>query len=219
MQESKIPTEQLSNSVNQTVASVEQRSNKPNFLTIILSALLFISLAISGFFAFQNQKLVKELALLKNGSTPVATVEPEVTNSTPPDLTANWKTYTNNPSKYQIKYPAGWYVKNQSIDILGMIVEDASYIEIGMGEGKSGTIGIEEQQIIPPSEEVNLTATKVIGNLTLRCNGNFTTDSRDWCWIKVPNYDKFLNIQYFKNSNTEMNIVLDQILSTFKFIN
>lgn len=207
---------------NQTqipVIQVDQQPEKSNFITILLSVLLLVSLAISVFFAFQNQKLVKELALLKNDSTPVATVEPEVTNSASPDLTANWNTYTNNPSKYQIKYPAGWYVKNQSIDILGMIVEDASYIEIGMGEGKSGTIGIEEQQIIPPSEEVNLTATKVIGNLTLRCNGNFTTDSRAWCWIKVPNYDKFLNIQFFKNSNAEMNIVLDQILSTFKFIN
>lgn len=302
---------------------------KSNFLVILLSILLIISVAISGFFAYQTQKLVKELNLLKTEEKIVAvdtkvlevdltanwktyndskfnylfkfpdtwtdqtstndkdlgnfslksnedewitgtvfTGAPDLENDkknggsshsfvlnsqkylfvvysecmgpgcgvskkhldifgqivdtfkfSNSDPTASWKIYTNTSSNYQIKYPSDWKVINQSAGSMGAVVADARYIEIGLGEDKSGTVGIEELQMIPPSEESNLNATKVVGNLTLRCNGKFTTDTKTWCWVKVPNLDKYLNIQVFKNTDEKMNEVLDQILSTLKFTN
>jgi hypothetical protein len=204
---------------------VLEQPKQSNFLIILLSIISIISLSIAGFFAFQNQKLVKELKLLRIQPNPVTeatilpTIEPTISISTTPPPTLHWKFYTNTSSNYQIKYPSDWKVINQSAGSMGLVGPDARYIEIGIGEGKSGTLGIEEQQIIPPSEEINLTTTKAIGNLTMRCNGDFTTEARAWCWIKVPNQDKYLNIQFFKNSNAEMNIILEQILSTFKFTN
>lgn len=46
-------------------------TSQSNFLVILLSILLFISVLIAGFFAYQTQKLVKELR-----NTAVATIEP-----------------------------------------------------------------------------------------------------------------------------------------------
>lgn len=190
--------------------SIEQPKQN-NFLVILLSVLLLLSVSIAAFFAYQTQTLVKELTLLKSSPTPVSSTEPTL------DPTADWKTYTNTSSNYSIKYPSNWKIENQSAGSMGTIVPDARYIQIGYGNAVSGVLGIEELQIIPPSEEANLNSTKVVGNLTLRCNGQFTSDTKTWCWIKVPNMDKYLNIQVFKNTNEEMNGLLDQILSTFKF--
>lgn len=135
------------------------------------------------------------------------------------DPTGDWKTYTNTSSNYSIRYPSDWKIDNQSAGSMGATVPDAGYIQIGYGNAVSGVLGIEELQMIPPSEEANLNSTKVVGDLTLRCNGKFTTDTKTWCWIKVPNMNKYLSIHVFKNTNEEMNDLLDQILSTFKFIN
>ncbi len=93
------------------------KDNQPktnNFLAILLSVLLFISVSIAGFFAFQTQKLVKELTALKAGEKVVAlatnepTIEPVATESSETDPTANWKTYTNNTYGFLIKYPTSW---------------------------------------------------------------------------------------------------------------
>ena len=211
------PTPQIENSEPIKIEAPKQN----NFLVVLLSVLLIASVIIAGFFAYQTQTLVKELVLLKAVATSISepTIEPTTKTIATPDPTANWKTYTNASSNYQVKYPSDWKVVNQSAGSMGMVVSESRYIEIGLGEGKSGTVGIEEIQMIPPSEEVNLTTTKIVGNLTLRCNGKFTTDTKTWCWVKVPNQEKYLNIQVFKNADDKMNAELDQILSTFKFTN
>jgi len=218
MQEDQIPQTPIVDSPQITVAQVvDQMPKKNNFLTVLLSILLVVSCLIAGFFAYQTQKLAKELSEFKNQNlatpTPFVSIEPIA------DPTKDWMTYKNTSSIYEIKYPVEWKVVNQSAGSVGVVVANSRYIEIGLGEGKSGTIGIEELQLIPPSEEINLNTTKVVGNITLRCNGKFTDDTKTWCWIKVPDQEKYLNIQVFKNNDENMNLILDQILSTFKFTN
>jgi hypothetical protein len=87
-----------------------------NFLVILLSTLLFISVVIAGFFAFQTQKLVKELSLRDDRSnvdtstieiTP-PTISPIATSNPAIDSVANWKTYTNKEIGFLIQYPTGW---------------------------------------------------------------------------------------------------------------
>ncbi len=94
---------------------VEPKGN--NFLVILLSTLLFISLAIAGFFAFQTQKLVGELTLLKTQSTPIASTEsiaePVATNSSMiSDPTSDWKVFNNIKGGAVYKYPNSWMVIN-----------------------------------------------------------------------------------------------------------
>lgn len=93
----------VSNSVSaSTVVTANDQQPKTNsFLVILLSILLFISVSIAGFFAYQTQKLVRELTALKNTPTPVATIEPIATA----DPTADWKTYTNSKYSYTIMCP------------------------------------------------------------------------------------------------------------------
>ncbi len=89
----------VNQSISETVIQTEQLPKKSNFLVILLSSLLIISLAIAGFFAFQTQKLVKELTLLRIEPTPVVTAEPTIepvaTNSATPDLIATPKSIVN----------------------------------------------------------------------------------------------------------------------------
>jgi hypothetical protein len=92
---------------------VEPKGN--NFLVILLSILLFISVAIAGFFALQTQKLVSELTVLRSEPTSVATVEPtiepESTNSATTDPTVGWKKFESNQGVL-LKYPTDWVIVN-----------------------------------------------------------------------------------------------------------
>lgn len=103
--ENQIPTAPV---VTPQVATEQPKQS--NFLVILLSVLLFISVAIAVFFAYQTQKLVKELRVkneeLRANATPIAKVEPV----TIIDPTADWKTYTNTKNNYSLKYPDGYTV-------------------------------------------------------------------------------------------------------------
>lgn len=89
---------------NNTPEATSTAQNKPStFLVSLLSILLLISVFIAGFFAFQTQRLVKELQVMRNESkpTPIATQTPIAT----PDPTADWKEYVNERYSYKIKCP------------------------------------------------------------------------------------------------------------------
>lgn len=94
----------------QETPKVDVVKPRNNFLIILLSVLLFLSVSIAGFFAFQTQQLVKELNTLKKEPTNMATVEPTVELATTNDPTADWKTYTGKVRNYTIKYPSDWIV-------------------------------------------------------------------------------------------------------------
>lgn len=109
--ENQIP--EINNSANQSVSNpvlehVFEAPKTNSFLVVLLSVLLFLSVSIAGFFAFQTQKLVKELNILKIMPTPIASTEPTQMPVATLDPTANWKTYTS--AKYTLKYPGGWIV-------------------------------------------------------------------------------------------------------------
>ncbi len=110
MQENNV-INQMNQPISNPVPTNDQRPKVNSFLVILLSILLFISVSIAGFFAFQTQKLVKEFTNLKNQSTatPVASIEPTIepisTNSTTTDPTANWEIYISTKTGYSVKYP------------------------------------------------------------------------------------------------------------------
>jgi hypothetical protein len=70
---------------------VIEQTKTNNFLTVLLSVLLLLSVTIAGFFAYQTQKLVKELTMLKTESIPTPevtmepTIEPVATSSPSPE--------------------------------------------------------------------------------------------------------------------------------------
>lgn len=85
------------------VKPLEPTKNKGgNFLTVFLSILLLISVVIAGLFAYQTQKLVKEIIKLQFTPSPPASTEPSSTI----DPTIDWKTYTINLNNLTFKYPS-----------------------------------------------------------------------------------------------------------------
>ncbi len=71
-----------------------------NFLTILLSVLLLLSVSIAGFFAYQTQVLVKELNSMKETSTHVSSEESTI------EPTSDWKTYMNENAGFLLKIPS-----------------------------------------------------------------------------------------------------------------
>lgn len=83
---------------NNTPEVTSTAQNKPStFLVSLLSILLLISVFIAGFFAYQTQKLVKELNSRQDKPTPGPT------QSAGPDVTDGWRTYTNNELGFSFK--------------------------------------------------------------------------------------------------------------------
>jgi hypothetical protein len=131
---------QESNLVSTPVVTPQVVAEKPkqnNFLVVLLSILLLISVSIAGFFAYQTQKLVKELNSLKSAPKviPVANVEPTtepvVTSSVSTvSATANWKTYTSNLYKLNLKYPSTWKISTKTIAMGEKVTEKNKYDEV-----------------------------------------------------------------------------------------
>lgn len=113
MQENiQVPTPEI------TPQIVTEQPKQSNFLTILLSVLLTISVIVSGFFAYQTQKLVKELTLLRTEPTSTTpfepTTEPVATKSSEVDPTAVWKTYKNSTYNYSLDISSGWIIGEES---------------------------------------------------------------------------------------------------------
>jgi hypothetical protein len=114
MQENELPQTQVNQSVSNSIPANDQQPKTNSFLVILLSVLLFVAVAIAGFFAFQTQKLVKEITVLKNegNSVAVPSTEPVATESSEVDPTANWKTYTSNE---QLDIPESYFEKFRNL--------------------------------------------------------------------------------------------------------
>jgi archaellum component FlaG (FlaF/FlaG flagellin family) len=109
MQEDQIPQTPTVDSPQTTVTqTVDENPKKNNFLVILLFILMLLALVIAGFFAYQTQKLAKELSEFKNQNLTTPTSEPESTfpmYTEPNSPTADWKTYTNTKYNFSFKYP------------------------------------------------------------------------------------------------------------------
>lgn len=114
----------VNQSVDETIIQTEQQSKKSSFLIILLSVLLFISLAIAGFFAFQTQKLANELKSSRIIPTTIPTMIPTAEPSSKPvattkattDPTSNWKTYKNDQYGMSFKYPSNLKLEVENIN-------------------------------------------------------------------------------------------------------
>lgn len=217
--------EQQNQSID-NVTNLEPVVNKQNnFLVILLSVLLLLSVSIVGFFAYQTQKLVKELTMLKTEQKVVDTsepiIEPVATGSSEADLTANWKTYINTSSNYQIRYPSDWETINYGLmeakpaDSNTKIVRfsyqpDISKSDIGFN--------IEETPAVNISQDIKFDESKNIGSRIATC-GTSADGMNTFCWLQVPSESKVLVLTMSNYKNTEDLKIVDQILSTFKFIN
>jgi hypothetical protein len=199
------------------VGQVNQVNQKPNnFLVILLSILLLISCVIAGFFAYQTQELVKELTKTRSLviSSPIST--PTI------DPTANWKTYYNTKANYSLKYPVSdWKILNT-----GVIEEkEAGQDSTNVGLIYQPDISKAAHELVfiitpsvPETDKNKLNQTKEIGDNYL-ANCWITEDNGyEFCWLKNSTQGGYLNINFNISKDENINSMIDQIFSTFKFI-
>lgn len=220
-----------------TPPAVIEQPKTNSFLVILLSILLTISVAISGFFAFQTQRLNEELRI-KNDElkqTIQKTTEPVATESSEVDPTANWKKYTKNG--FSFKYPNEWGVYQPQVEgnkfslyvapiqKINEISEMFSKYD-GFGIDKSFTLIINEVDEIVPykSDEYqkftistykldNVSATKYVGVALQDLPNLRSGDKSETITFQKDGKNYLISLLDYQHKD-----IFDQILSTFKFL-
>lgn len=197
------------NQVNQ-LPSEPVIQKQSNFLVILLSILLLISCLIAGFFAYQTQKLVKELTEIRNQN--LAT---QIPTSNP---TADWKTYTNTNSKISFKYPSQFTLEDRngylvlladSKDSTSSVIDIDIRLENVYADYEKALDFYKEQLINETMEDIG-NGIIISGNGQKESEGDFFTVA----FIKYK--QGAIKIITMKTDTKTLNIV-NQILSTFKF--
>ena len=202
----------VNQSVSETVIQTEQLPKKSNFLIILLSSLLIISLMIAGFFAFQTQRLVKELRVMSDESKQKTVATPEPTS----DPTADWKTYTNDKYKFSLKYPSE--IKNHKVSINVMKITGFGYCYLyndektivvdGINAKTADGVGTGDTEICDQSRDIMSKKGNTFVLIPLGVNNG-----------DLPEDQIFINYDYPLSDLNVAKNNFDQILSTFKFTN
>ncbi len=216
---------------NQTVAiapSPEQpvppQKPKISLLTGMI-ALVLILLASTGYFAFQNYQLRKEISQLQSSPSPTPT----------PDPTANWKTYTDNQLRFSIKYPETfkvdyiqtqpyldrkitWYTMDKQIDTYqgdGPVVKNKSTSNI-----TNGALRFELEYRDIGGDKAHQSIMYQIPNPSSKTeNDKYITFSLSPIPVlqTVEETNKYIKTKGYITLDSDSIKTFDQILSTFKF--
>lgn len=191
-------------SQNQPILPEQPKQN--NFLVILLSTLLLLSVLIAGFFAYQTQMLVKELTSIKTTSTPVSIEESKE------DLTADWKTYTD--KKFTIKYPSNVMINfktqgNEEIFEIKGLDEDILLVVDPIAE-RNFYLG---KKVSKQIKYNNVSWNLLVGDEQY-CDGGECSKISDALQVEYQNKRYTIVLGDLSYSNLEF----DQILSTFKFV-
>lgn len=213
-------------------------SRKTPILPILFTILLVVLVSISGFLAYQNYQLQQKIAQNTTSSVPPTTV-PTIIPTSVVDPTANWKTYKIvhdfqfGFSDYEIKLPESWKIQEHSSNFQNS--ETFTYTkptsQTAGGDFTPGmawlTINISESlisQIIESDENKKSESKALINGLEFtKLNGyggvgesvyysNFITSYKGKTYqISFSTQDEAIKAQILRD--------IDQILSTFKFVN
>lgn len=219
-----------------------EQPKKSNFLVVLLSVLLLFSISIAAFFAYQTQKLSDELRVknsdLKIVSTP--TQDPVSTDVPKVDPTSNWKTYTG--KLFSFKYPVDARLEVQQDGVVKIMYMGQKQIDSGRTQtslfdgygffvsSQNETLTLEEVyqkrvenfgNACDPDKMGKLQSSTIDGYKAVyydsSCLGDYTT-------YLVINKDDILFelVELYVGDSADQVVykkVVDQILSTFKFIN
>lgn len=228
MMENQTPTAPMSDVSETKIFQSSTEGNKPrsnNPLIALLSVLLLTSVLIAGFFAYQTQKLVKELSVVRTNvevveaspepaTSPItiATDKPSVSS---PNPTMNWKTFTN--SDFTYKFPDTWSIGQGG----QALVADTA------GAGATNF----SKDMVMYNECMKLDKTDIVGDKMVKYysyiySGESCSNKADLgnyeAWITKAGGDGFQpGIIYMYNTTSYPTsfTIFQQILSTFKFVN
>jgi hypothetical protein len=205
-----------------SVVTVEKK--KSNVLKVLILIVVFLLVGIGGVYAgMQISKKQTQIPL-----TPQTTEAPIISPTLVPDETANWKTYRNDKYRFEFKFPDDWSAtdnKAQSPDY------EADH---GLLKGADFFVGI-NPTLIQTIEEIIEQTKKYQPNAEI---SNLKIKGFDAVMVSIPPAQEMgqywpSKTIYFEKEENIFSItseaygdkrdfylkILDQILSTFKFIN
>ena len=215
-------------SQNQPILPEQPKQN--NFLIILLSILLLLSVSIVGFFAYQTQKLTTELKIKDKVlivRTPDPTVEPTtrqvstnfpVFTSTPTASTSlqipGWKFFVNNSFSFQ--YPGEWEIGQEN----NSIVSDRS--GAGIAIFKDNSMMNECMKV----DRTDTVSGKMVKYYSYIYSGEMCSDASQignyQAWITKAGgtgYGPGIIYSYNTTAYPKSFEIFKSILSTFKFTN
>ena len=192
----------------------ENMNKRGNALIIILAILAMVGLTSTGYFLWLNKQ---------PASKPTQNPAPQKTDlPTTPDPTANWKTYTNQKYNFSFKYPSSWTISSQGKNdtynlLLGFSGPDIKNYEVISFAVKEN---LNTQDEIKSLNQLSDTfGSKVLKTENLSVGNNkgivITYSTAEGNTPEEAVIEHKGNIYLFIHSP---NINLDQILSTFKFL-
>ncbi len=193
----------------------------PISLNLVFLIITSISLLLSTFFIYQNWRLNQRLdALIRSQPTPTLSPTPQMNSDPALRDTANWKTYTNTKFGYSIKYPPTLTPLESTSDIY---LHQATF----NGPEKSYLSGIiiEVRNLTNLEDEISYRTWRVVGHITDKLDSeipilvsstlskrlNYSYGQKQFGTIVIPYQKLVYSIEAESN-------LLDQILSTFKFV-
>lgn len=189
---------------------------KQKGLAPILVALL-IAVAIGGYLVYTNYS--------NNRVKPTPSPKPTTQPSSAPDLTANWKTYTNAKFGYYLKYPTDWssFIPSTEQDTLDSIClgknPNKCVLNITVLEGTSWD---EEQKLLgfTLSSKEGTKEISFAGANALKRIGYFGETGSLYGFVTIlQRNNKVYKIWVYQKTEDQLDYTdaIDQILSTFKF--
>jgi hypothetical protein len=205
---------------------VPEKPQQNNTLVVILSVLLLIFIIVSGFFAYQTQTLVKELNNLKSNTSKVEpTFKPEPTTyaEATPDPTADWKTYNNTNLDISFKHPSDWKIRGFAGD-QSNVQENGTTFSRFILESSDNKVSISFQKPFfeggfdPCYSKIGISENVVIGNEKFTKSTYECISSNSIIIYLVSEPHNYSITAIYKTEN-DLRLLVDQILSTFKFTN
>ncbi len=215
---------------------VDYKSKSNNFLVVLLSVLLFISLSIAAFFAYRTQQLVKELDL---NSSVLHGIKKELGNNTDGivfDITSAWNLYKNEKFYFEVKYPDNYVVSNENPnkesvyfvpDNYENLPEQEKYSavtinlnvllenDINSFVNSAGEPGFSNKRDIT-DKNINGQVAKQFMSNNIQAGSGFDEINTV---IQLPNSKNLLLVTVTAQGNGDPYFLVNQILSTLKFDN
>jgi len=186
--------------------------NKKFAITFVILILLGAG-AYAGISYWQNQQLAQEV---------MPTFTPRPSASATPDVTSDWKTYTNKQYGFEIQTPNNWTVTEANNSLIfksqkTIAAEVQNVIDCSPSSTKQcNSDGVPADMIFQPVSSIKDAASGSVKTKNINGLQFFTFSTLGM--VEVPTYEINYKNKIYNFSSTNMNQNdFEKILSTFKF--
>ena len=210
-----------------TPVQVSEPRAKFPVVYLVLSLFVLVLLASTVFLYYHNIQLKNMLASYQTQPvvSPTPTTYQSPIPSTTADLTANWKIYTDSKVGFSLKYPNGWsYKLGDTNSTTGNVIFDTNLASGNKNTNYIFDVSLETMDNL--NQWTKYSTTTALGSQTvngLSFEKYVVADmyySLNYILKQNGKILRFLLYPYDSNQYpTELKTNIDQVLSTFKFIN